>query len=629
MQAQTLQSSQFGKSKSIKIALVGNPNCGKTALFNALTGSKQRVANYAGVTVEKKHGYFITPKHHNCTLIDLPGTYSLRSRSPDEKITRDVVFGEFNDETQIDLILCILDATNLSNGLRLVLELKQSGHAIIVALNMMDIAKRKGYEYDLLKLEQEIGCKVVPTTATKKQGIMQLVTSIDEMLPITTEEVNPWHESSIGESREYHAKVSQILKNVKLGEGIPPKISDRIDQVLLHPVAGLLILFTVLFLLFQSVFTWAVIPQNIMQDWVTKLQDYAVNFVPGSLFGSLLGNGIIAGVGAVVVFLPQILTISLFIILLEDSGYMARAAFLMDKLMGAAGLHGRAFIPLLSSFACAIPGIMATRVIENRRDRLVTILISPLMTCSARLPIYTLLISAFIPSKKVLGWLSLQGLVMFGLYFIGIVFALLVAFIFKHFFFKGERQPSIIELPSYKLPMPKNVLIELIKPAKSFLKRAGTIILAIMVLLWFLSTFPLPPAHAASPAISYSFVGITGKFLAPFFAPIGFSWQIVAALIPGMAAREVAVSALATIYALSGSEEVVAQSLSTTIAHSWTIATGLSLIAWYAFAPQCISTLAVAKRETNSWKWPVVMFSYQMVLAYVMSFIVYKIAINL
>jgi ferrous iron transport protein B len=315
--------------------------------------------------------------------------------------------------------------------------------------------------------------------------------------------------------------------------------------------------------------------------------------------------------------------------LLEDSGYMARAAFLMDKLMGGAGLHGRAFIPLLSSFACAIPGIMATRVIENRRDRLVTILISPLMTCSARLPIYTLLISAFIPAKTVLGWLSLQGLVMFGLYFAGIVFALLVAFVFKYFFFKGERQPSIIELPSYKLPRLKNVLIELIKPAKSFLKRAGTIIVSIMILLWFLSTFPLAPAHATDPAINYSFVGIVGKFIAPFFAPVGFSWQIVAALIPGMAAREVAVSALGTIYALSGNEDALRQSLGLLLQHSWTMATALALITWYVFAPQCISTLAVAKRETNSWKWPMVMFSYQMVLAYVMSFIVYKIAINI
>jgi ferrous iron transport protein B len=625
MQPQNLSTSKT--DKTIRIALVGNPNCGKTALFNALTGSKQRVANYAGVTVEKKHGYFITPNHHTCTLIDLPGTYSLRSRSPDEKITRDVVFGEFNDEAQIDLILCILDATNLSNGLRLVLELQKSGHPIIVALNMMDIAKRKGYKYDLARMEQELGCKVIPTTAIKKVGITELVNIIDEVLPTAAKSTNTWSESGIDETRQYHAKVAQILNKVKLGEGAPPKISDRIDQVLLHPVWGILILLTVLFLLFQAVFTWAVIPQNMMQDAVAKLQEHVVNLMPGSLFGSLLGNGIIAGVGAVIVFLPQILTISLFIILLEDSGYMARAAFLMDRLMGAAGLHGRAFIPLLSSFACAIPGIMATRVIENRRDRLVTILISPLMTCSARLPIYTLLISAFIPAKKVLGYLSLQGLVMFGLYFAGIVFALIVAFVFKHFFFKGERQPSIMELPSYKLPMLKNVLIELIKPAKSFLKRAGTIIVSIMILLWFLSTFPLAPAHATAPAINYSFVGVVGKFIAPFFAPIGFSWQIVAALIPGMAAREVAVSALGTIYALSGDEDAVRQSLGVLLQHSWTLATALALITWYVFAPQCISTLAVAKRETNSWKWPVIMFSYQIFLAYIMSFIVYKIAL--
>lgn len=611
----------------IKIALVGNPNCGKTALFNGLTGSKQRVANYAGVTVEKKHGYFITPHHHNCTLIDLPGTYSLRSRSPDEKITKDVVFGILADEAPIDLILCILDATNLSSGLRLVLELKQSGKPVLIAMNMMDIATNKGYHYDLEKLEKLLGCKIIPTTATKKLGILELVNTIDLMIPVLGNIDSTWQDGDSKNVREYHALVSEIINQVKLKDGIPPKLSDRIDSLVLHPLWGLLILLVVLFLIFQSVFTWSVIPQAIMQNASDSLQAYVVNLSPGSLIGSLLGNGVIAGVGAVLVFLPQILTISFFIILLEDSGYMARAAFLMDKLMGGVGLHGRAFIPLLSSFACAIPGIMATRTIENRNDRLVTILISPLMTCSARIPIYTLLISAFIPPKMIMGWLNLQALVMFGLYFVGIAFALIVAFIFKHFFFKGERQPSIIELPTYKLPSFKNVLIELIKPAKSFLQRAGTIILSIMIVLWFLSTFPAAPVHAIDPAITYSFVGVIGKFIAPLFAPIGFSWQIVAALIPGMAAREVAVSALGTIYALSGSGDQLSHSLSSVLQHSWSLATALSLIAWYVFAPQCMSTLAVAKRETNSWRWPIIMFLYQMVLAYVMALIVYKIAI--
>lgn len=615
-------------TKNIHIAVVGNPNCGKTALFNALTGSKQRVANYAGVTVEKKHGYFITPKHVNCTLIDLPGTYSLTARSPDERITRDVVMGDFTQETNIDLILCILDATNLATGLRLALELKQSGKPLIIALNMSDIAKRKGYLYDLMQLKKELDCEIIETTAIKKSGIADLLVAIDIMIPNLVTQANIWHAPNTKQVRDYHAQVSLILNKVKLGEGKPSEISETIDKVLLHPVYGMLILLVILFTLFQAVFSFATIPQGYLQDGVDYIQKFVVNLMPGSLLVSLLGNGIIAGVGAVLVFLPQILTISLFIILLEDSGYMARAAFLMDKLMGGAGLHGKAFIPLLSSFACAIPGIMATRTIENRNDRLVTILISPLMTCSARLPIYTLLISAFIPSKTVLGWLNLQGLVMFALYFAGIVFALLVAFIFKHFFFRGARQPSILELPSYKLPIPKNVIIELIKPAKSFVRRAGTIIIAIMVVLWFLSSFPLAPEHSTLPAINYSFVGIVGKFLAPLFAPIGFSWQIVAALIPGIAAREVAVSALATIYALSGNEDTMAQGLSVVLQHSWSLATALSLITWYVFAPQCISTLAVARRETNTIKWPLIMFGYQIFLAYAMAFIVYQIAVR-
>lgn len=609
---------------NIHIALVGNPNCGKTALFNALTGSKQRVANYAGVTVEKKHGFFITPKNTKCTLIDLPGTYSLRARSPDEKITRDVVMDQTKDEMKIDIILCIMDATNLSNGLRLILELKQSGKPIIVALNMMDIARMRGYNYKLDQLRAELDCEIIETVAIKKSGLQELLAAIDVAIPNLVQKPNTWSIPDLAATREYHSRVEQIMLRVKLGDGKPSVWTDKIDNVLLNPFWGILVLLVVLFLVFQSVFSWATIPQGYLQDGLDWLQAYVLNLFPGSLFGSLLGNGIIAGVGAVIVFLPQILTISLFIVLLEDSGYMARAAFLMDKIMGSAGLHGRAFIPLLSSYACAIPGIMATRTIENRNDRLVTILISPLMTCSARLPIYTLLISALIPAKTVFGILSLQGLVMFILYFTGITFALIVAFVMKVFFFKGKRQPSIMELPSYKMPVVKNVLIELIKPAKMFLKRAGTIIVSIMIILWFLSSFPLAPANAKSPAIYYSFVGMLGHYLHPLFAPIGFSWQVVAALIPGIAAREVVVSALGTIYALSGNDDAITQGLGVMISHSWSLAMGLSLLAWYVFAPQCASTLAVVKRETNSWKWPVVLFTYQFVLAYIMAFIVYN-----
>ena len=611
--------------ENLHIALVGNPNCGKTALFNALTGSKQRVANYAGVTIEKKHGYFITPNTTKCVLIDLPGTYSLHSRSPDERITYDVVMGKVVDEKPIDIILCILDATNLVNGLRLALELKKIGKPMIVALNMSDLAHNRGYKYDLAKLQEELSCRIVETVAIKNIGINQIVQLVEQQE--IYQNSNIWEPPTTSTKRSYHAQVAEIMNKITMSHGMPSIISNKIDKILLHPVLGLITLLIVLFLVFQSVFSFATIPQNYMQNAVDSFQAYVLTLLPHSLLGSLLGNGLIAGVGAVLVFLPQILTISLFIILLEDSGYMARAAFLMDKIMGSAGLHGKAFIPLLSSFACAIPGIMATRTIENRNDRIITILISPLMTCSARLPIYTLLISALIPATKIFGFFSLQGLIMFLLYFSGIAFGLLVAFILKLFFFKGYSQPSIIELPSYKLPILRNVTFELLKPAKMFLKRAGTIIVAIMIILWFLSSWPLPPAHATMPPITYSFVGILGHYLHPLFAPIGFPWQVVAALIPGMAAREVVVSALGTIYALGGDADALSQGLSHILSHSWTIATGVSLLAWYVFAPQCASTLAVVKRETNSWKWPVILFIYQLFLAYVAAFASYHLTV--
>lgn len=613
-------------SKHLRIALVGKPNCGKTALFNALTGSRQKVANYSGVTVEKKHGYFKTPNNTLVTLVDLPGTYSLRSRSPDERVTRDVVFNQFKEENSIDLIMAVVDATNLSGSLRLVLELKQTGIPVVIALNMIDLAKLRGFEYDIEKLSSLLNCPVIPTCAIKKSGVTDLVAEVDRynQLEVTA---NKWQEPDREMVREYHKEVHSIIKAIEKRKGMPSLWSARLDKLFLHPVLGLFILLAILFCMFQAVFSWATIPQGWLQDMFDSLQAYVAALNPNSFLVSLIANGIVAGVGSVIVFLPQILTISLFIILLEDTGYMARAAFLMDKLMGGVGLHGRAFIPLLSSFACAIPGIMATRTIENRKDRLVTILIAPLMTCSARLPVYTLLISAFIPVKTVWGFANLQGLVMFALFAAGIIFGLIMAFIFKTFFFKGDRQPLILELPSYKAPNLYNVILELIKPAKSFLRRAGTIILSVMIVIWFLSSFPLPPEHATGPAIDYSIAGIVGKFLEPLFRPIGFNWQIVVALIPGMAAREVAVSVLATIFALSGAnDDAIRESLTVVLQHAWALPTALSLITWYVFAPQCISTLAVAKRETNSWQWPTIMFIYQMVLAYLMSLVVFNLA---
>jgi ferrous iron transport protein B len=615
-----------------RIALVGNPNCGKTALFNALTGSRQKVANYSGVTVERKEGTFVSPSGKKIRVLDLPGTYSLRARSPDEAVTRDVVLGKFMNEAIPDAIVCVADATNLHLGLRLVLELKKIGRPIILVLNMMDVAKKRGYDIDLQVLSQEIGATVIPTIAIKKNGIHELVLAVEkEFNNISNKNISslnkeiPWKEPVAQEVRAYHREVERILRISNRKQGIASKWTHKIDSILLHPVFGVMSLFVVLFLIFQAVFLLPAYPQELIESGMAGLQDWIHHIMPDGVLKSLISDGIIAGVGAVLVFVPQIITLYFFILLLEDTGYMARAAFLMDKLMGGVGLHGKAFIPLLSSFACAIPGIMAARTIENRKDRLITILISPLMTCSARLPVYTLIIAAFVPSVTLFGFANSQGLVMFGLYAGGILAALVVAFILKKFFLKGELHPLLMELPTYKVPSIRNVLFGLLERTKIFLWKAGTIILAMMVIIWFLSTYPAPPANAVSPAIDYSFAGIIGKFLEPLLAPIGFNWQIAVALIPGMAAREVAVAALGTVYAISGNEDAVREGLTTTISHSWALPTALAFLTWYVFAPQCASTLAVTKRETNSWLWPTVMFTYMIGLAYFGAFVVFHI----
>lgn len=610
------------------IALVGSPNCGKTALFNVLTGSKQKVANYPGVTVERKEGFITLSHGGKIRLLDLPGTYSLRARSPDEEVTRDVILGNLSSESSPDVIVCVADATNLHLGLRLVLEIKKIGKPIVLALNMMDVARKRGYDVDLHILSEQIQVPVIPTIAIKKNGISELIQAVEKEFEKrkTNLDTITWTEPNAQEIRAYHKDIERILCISNRKQGTASKWTKHFDDILLHPVAGLISLLVILFFMFQAVFTWAKIPQEVIQSGFDALQGFVNHVMPAGVLRSLLSDGIIAGVGSVVVFIPQILTLFFFILLLEDSGYMARAAFLMDKLMGGVGLHGRAFIPLLSSFACAIPGIMSARTIENKKDRIITILIAPLMTCSARIPVYTLIISAFIPSKSIFGFLNLQGLVFFSLYAAGIIVALFVALVLKTFFLKGASTPLIIELPTYKVPSVTNVLIGLMERAKVFLQKAGTIILAVMIIIWFLSSYPLPPLGSTEPAIHSSFAGMLGRTLEPLFAPIGFNWQIVIALIPGMAAREVAVAALGTVYAISGNEEVVKESLSVTLSHSWTLPTALSLLAWYAFAQQCASTLAVTKRETNSWLWPSVMFLYMSGLAYLASFVVYHTA---
>ncbi len=610
-----------------RVALVGNPNSGKTALFNALTGSRQKVANYAGVTVERKEGQLVTPAGRTLSILDLPGTYSLRARSPDEMVTRDAVLGRLAGEAPPDIVLAVADATNLRLVLRLILELKAVGRPMVLALNMYDIAQRQGLRIDLEGLARDIGCPIVTTVATRKRGIDDLVAQVEALIEagaIST--ANSWHEPIAGEIRDAHREAQRILKaNVAAAER-PDTFTGKVDSVLLHPVAGLAILLALLFVMFQAVFTWAKPIQDLISLAFEGVGGLLAAQLPAGLLTSFLTDGVISGVGSVLVFLPQIMVLFLFIILLEYFGYLARAAFLMDRIMGGAGLHGRAFIPLLSSFACAIPGIMATRVIDNKRDRLTTIMVAPLMTCSARIPVYTLIISAFIPNRPVLGVLSLPGLVMFGLYAAGIVSALGVSFITRRLFWRGAVEPFLMELPTYKLPDPLNVARSVLLRGKIFIRRAGTIILPLMILVWFFSSFPGASAGATDPAINYSLAGRLGGLLQPLLAPIGFNWQMTVALIPGFAAREVAVAALGTVYAV-GSADASPGALATTLSHHWSIATGLSFLAWYVFAPQCASTIGVVKRETNSWTWPIAMLVYMTALAYLAAFATYHIAV--
>jgi ferrous iron transport protein B len=616
------------EARLMHLALVGTPNSGKTSLFNALTGSRQKVANYPGVTVEPKQGGFVTPLGRQVSLLDLPGTYSLRGRSPDEEITRDVVLGRSPGEAVPDLVLCVADSTNLRLTIRLVLELKRTGRPLMLVLNMFDIASRRGVTVDVARLSEALGVPVVTSIAVRKGGTAELLRQTDEIAaqaPVALQQ-NRWQPLTIAELRATQREADRIIAATISLPTKPDSWTARIDAVVLHPVAGLAILALILFVMFQAVFAWAQPVMDLLSSGFAALGQLVHDTLPAGLLQSFLQNGVISGVGSVIVFLPQIIIIFLFILLLEDFGYMARAAFLMDRIMGGAGLHGRAFIPLLSSFACAIPGIMATRVIDNRRDRLTTILIAPLMTCSARIPVYTLIISAFIPARQIGGWVNLQGLVMFGLYAVGIVSALGVSFVIKFCMLRDYAPaPFMLELPDYKMPRAGSVAIGIYTRAKMFLHRAGTTIFSMMVLIWFLASFPLPPAGATDPAINYSFAAMIGKALEPLLMPIGFNWQIAVALIPGMAAREVAVAALGTVYAIEGGKEAADQ-IGQVLATKWSLATALSLLAWYIFAPQCASTLAVIRRETESWKWMAITFAYMLALAYLASLATYNIA---
>jgi ferrous iron transport protein B len=629
--------------RSFRVALVGPPNCGKTALFNRLTGSRQKVANYAGVTVERKEGACVSPSTQVLyRIIDLPGAYSLVPTTLDEAITRDVVSGRLRGEAPPELIICILDATNLRLSLRLALELKRFGIPMIVALNMSDLAHRRGYTLDRHALARELGVPVVETVAVRAGGDQALIAQLDELtggLPQEDEAARvarfnadplrtqpPTHQ----ELAEHQREVRRILRAVDYVEPLRDRALARLDSIVMHPILGPLLLAVLLFLIFQAVFSWAEVPK----DWITnEIAAAGVwlehTMAPGPL-RSLLVDGVFYGVGTVLSFLPQILVLFFFILLLEDSGYLPRAAFLLDRLMGGVGLSGRSFIPLLSSFSCAIPGIMATRTIPNLRDRLATILLAPMMTCSARLPVYALIIGAFIPSRSLgpFHLINLQGLVLFALYVMGVLGAVLVAFVMKRATMRSSYHPLLMELPEYHWPNLRNLITGLWERTQIFMGRVGTIILALMVLVWFLGSFPAPPPGALGPPIRYSIAGMMGAGLAHIFAPIGFNWQISLALVPGLAAREVVVAALGTVYSLGASSNAGA-ALRPMIASSWSLATALSLLTWYVFAPQCLSTLVTVRRETNTWRYPAIMAGYLFVVAYLTALLTYHVALSL
>ncbi len=612
------------------IALVGNPNCGKTALFNILTGSRQKVANYAGVTVERKEGSLLTPSGVRIRVLDLPGAYSLDPLTPDEQVTADVLLGRRAGETQPDFILCVTDATNLRQNLRLVLSLRRLGLPMVVALNMTDIARRKGIVIDTHALAAELGVPVVETIGVKTSGVRALIDVLDTTaIPLRPTKASAWMPLSGTDIEHDQKEVRRILKAVGGDRLDGVTLSDRLDALVLHPVLGPAILAVILFLVFQAVFAWAQVPMDAIKYGVAAFGEWLGAAMPASLLKGLLIDGILAGVGSVLVFLPQIIILFFFILVLEDSGYLPRAAFLLDRVMGSVGLSGRAFIPLLSSFACAIPGIMATRTIQNPRDRLATIMIAPLMTCSARLPVYALIIGAFIPRRVVWGGLQLQGLVLFALYVAGVASAMAVAFVLKRAGRRGGYQALMLELPAYHWPNLRNLGIGLWQRVEIFMTRVGTIILSLMVILWALSSFPAPPPGATGPAIQYSIAGHLGAWLAVLFKPIGFNWQISIALVPGLAAREVAVGALGTVYALSATGSDMSSALTPLITQSWSLPTALSLLAWYVFAPQCLSTLATVKRETNSWRYPIMMAGYLFAMAYAGSWITYRVAVAL
>lgn len=629
---------------TLTLALVGTPNCGKTAIFNALTGAKAKVANYSGVTIDKKFAKWLGSSQ--VTIIDLPGTYSLRTTSPDEQVTREVLLGQQSGETPVDGIIAVADATNLRLSLRMLLELKQLNLPMMIALNLSDVASSRGLVIDENALSKALGMPVVKTVAIKRHGTDKL----HSLLKVFSHEhnINPpikWtqpsnlannqsiaHQIDNLDAKVLYSEVNTIINTTIDKEGKLPTWHKQIDSVLLHPVWGMIILLIVLFVMFQAVYTWAAPVMDGLEGLVNELGSWITEWLGQGLLQSLIVDGILAGVGSVVVFVPQIAILFLFILVLEDSGYLPRAAFLLDNLLAKTGLSGRAFIPLLSSFACAVPAVLSTRTIPNAHERLVTMALSPILTCSARLPIYALIIAAVIPNRKVMGYFNLQGLTLFGLYLAGIVSAALVALGLKYLSrLKGQQSltPLMMELPTYRLPNVRHIAINLWDKVKAFLIRAGTVIFSLTVLLWVIVTFPAAPKNATEPAIDYSIAGQLGHLIRPIFAPIGFDWQTCIAMIPGIAAREVVVAALGTVYAVGDNTEeaAVSRSLIPIIHDQWGLPTAFAFLAWYVYAPMCMATIATIKRESHSGKYTAIITGFLFILGYIAAFITYHMAI--
>ncbi len=608
-------------SSLLRFALVGNPNCGKTALFNCLTGARAKVANYAGVTVEKRLGS-LAGLGRPAELIDLPGTYSLYVASPDEQVARRVILGEMAGEAAPDVLVAVVDATNIKLGLRLVLELQALGLPMILALNLADTARSRGITIDTAMLSQQLGMPVVETVAVRKNGVADLQAALAQCARTAGSRSGRLALPERAEAVEHlYARIDTLLASSVSAPSHAPAWQDRLDALVMHPVLGLVLLATILLLMFQAVFAWAAPVMDAIDGSMAWLGETVGSLLPAGILHDFVVDGLIAGVGGVLVFLPQIIILFAFILALEDSGYLPRAAFLLDRLMRGVGLSGRSFIPMLSSFACAVPGIMSTRSIADPKERLLTILTAPLMTCSARLPVYALVIGAFVPQRTVWGVFNLQGLTLFALYVAGIVSAALVAWVMRGRQVVSQGFPLLLELPNYRWPNAYHFALGLKERAWIFLRRVGTIILALSIVLWFLATFPHAPVGATLPAIEYSFAGMLGKLMQPLFDPLGFNWQMCIALIPAMAAREVAVSALATVYAVGGED-----ALGGALAHDWALPVALAYLAWFVYAPQCLATIAVVRRETNSRQATVIFTAYLFGLAYLGALLVRHIA---